>query len=109
VFEVSRVRGLAVEVSFVLLMVFGAAAQENSALRPKTLGYPMLRSRRVRTGKCAWGDLATITGTVLDPNGNVVHEARVQITSLRGATVVVVESGGDGLFKFAGWRRVSTG
>src|SRR5271166_6339374 len=50
----------------------------------------------------ATADLATIVGTVLDPNSNAIQGARVQITGHAGATIGVVESGGDGLFKFAG-------
>lgn len=45
---------------------------------------------------------ATISGTVLDPNGSEVQEAQVKLTRSAGTVVGVVQTGSDGEFKFAG-------
>jgi hypothetical protein len=47
---------------------------------------------------------ATVSGTVVDPNGDGVPGARVVLTGIHGADVQVTRSGSNGQFTFSGLR-----
>jgi hypothetical protein len=53
-------------------------------------------------GQAGAADSATIEGTVVDPNGDVVEGAKVVLSGLDPQDQQVVESGGNGQFAFAG-------
>ena len=48
------------------------------------------------------GPTATISGTVLDPNGSIIEGARVELTSMNGVSEQVVKTGENGQFHFSG-------
>jgi hypothetical protein len=51
---------------------------------------------------CPQGAPATVTGTVLDTNHDVLQGARVTVTAQSGSVIRSAQSGNDGQFSFAG-------